>query len=428
MTSWLLVVVLLVRNGISTFPHTVDHEKAFTQGYTALSKKSTTGYIPISDTSETFYWLFYSDTDAASKPILVWIQGQIGVTSLVGALVEFQPQWTEKFNILFVDAPIGVGFSKGPDMASSSEEIASQIFFFLNGFFGRHIELENKAVIIAGEDYAGHTIPLIANLASGGGCIKFQIAGIAVGNGHTHAPIQVVTKAESAIMFGLIDGECIPEARSHAWKASVLSVMGDSLGSLAERNSLEQVILNCSKGIDMANVTHIVNQSFVNNSFAQVQKWINDQSHLEAIGVKNGSYSVKNQAVYQSLTGDIMRVIWGHIPPVLEAGIPTLWYQGQLDWIDGVYSNEAWINALEWGGATKYRSTSRQSINGGYMRSYGPLNEAMIRGAGHLVLVDKPGEIRELYERVFLRDYNASATGNPPTRAYSPEMAINTAI
>jgi len=41
-------------------------------------------------------------------------------------------------------------------------------------------------------------------------------------------------------------------------------------------------------------------------------------------------------------------------------------------------------------------------IDGGYMRSYGPLNEAIIRGAGHLVLVDKTAVILQLYKKIFL--------------------------
>jgi len=219
-----LLVAVLIGMGESTYPKFVDHSKAFTTGYTALSTTSQTGYLPVSDSSEIFYWLFKSNSDFESKPLLVWVQGQIGVSSLVGTLIEFKPEWTDNFNLLFVDTPVGVGFSTGPDVVTTSEEIASQTIFFLKKFFKRHSELTNKKIIIAGEDYAGHTIPLMANLALQRSARDFQLTGIAIGNGHTHAPIQVITKAESAIVFGLIDGACIPDARMHAWNASFLSV------------------------------------------------------------------------------------------------------------------------------------------------------------------------------------------------------------
>ena len=397
---------VLQSSTFATYPRYVDHHRAFTDGFTPLSGRSQTGFIPISNSSEIFYWLFFSDHDAPAKPILVWLQGQIGVTSLVGALLEFTPKWTENFNLLFVDAPLGVGLSRTQslsDIASSSEEIASQVIHFLEKIFNRHTEFKTPRVIIAGEDYAGHTIPLIVNLAQHTPHLPFEIAGMAVGNGHTHAPIQVITKAESATIFGLVDGECISEARAHAWRASVLSVFGDSMGSLDQRNLLEQTILNCSKNINMGNIGQFVSDATIDPAFSRVQEWLNNTDHLSAIGVNELERPiVKNSTVFENLKSDIMRVIWGHIPPILEAKIPTLWYQGQLDWVDGVYSNEAWINALEWSGASDYAHAQRMPWKGGYIRSFGALNEAMILGAGHLALVDKPNETLQLYKRVFL--------------------------
>ena len=137
--------------------------------------------------------------------------------------------------------------------------------------------------------------------------------------------------------------------------------------------------------------------------FEKVQSWLNNPQHLHAINVPPRNCLVKNSTVFEKLKPDIMRVIWGHIPPILDAdNITTLWYQGQLDWIDGVYSNEAWLNALEWSGSSQYSQAERQQWEGGYIRSYGPLNEAMVLGAGHLALIDKPRQVLELYKRVFL--------------------------
>ena len=395
---------------VATYPGYVDHASAFTEGFTPLSRRSQTGFIPISKASESFYWLFYADQDPSTKPILVWLQGQIGVTSLFGALLEFTPEWTEDFNLLFLDAPLGVGLSHTSlesDLVSSSEEIASQVMTFLEKFVDRHHEqFPLPRFIIAGEDYAGHTIPLIVNLAQQTTRENpFQIIGMAVGNGHTHAPIQVITKAESAMIFGLVDGEkCTSAARSHAWRASVLSVIGDTLGSLEERNELENTILNCSQNINMGEIFQKTPQDNISDPrFEKVQSWLNNSQHLHAINVPPRNCPVKNSTVFEKLKPDIMRVIWGHIPPILDAGnITTLWYQGQLDWIDGVYSNEAWLNALEWSGSSQYSQAERQQWEGGYIRSYGPLNEAMVLGAGHLALIDKPRQVLELYRRVLL--------------------------
>lgn len=398
-------LAVFLQSVICTFPKDVDHEIAFTKnGLVPLSSRSTTGFIPISDDSSVFYWLFYADEHSASKPTLVWVQGQIGVSSLLGALREFTPAWTKHFNLLFVDAPLGVGFSQAgsdEDYAKSSEDVAAQTIDFLEEFFARHSELTRREIILSGEDYAGHTIPVTAHLALlEKENLSFRIIGISVGNGHTHAPIQVVTKAESAAIFGLVDGPSLTEAREHAWAASAYSVAGDSAASLDERNKLEETILASAAGVDMSNVSEQLTKA--DPVMIEVGTWMNKTENLVAVGVPENSHPVvKNQTVFDHLKDDIMTVMWQHITPLLEAGMTTLWYQGQLDWVDGVYSNEAWINALPWSGNQEYALQQRTQWDGGYMRTFGPLREAMVQGAGHLALREKPDLVLGLFLDTF---------------------------
>lgn len=394
----------------ATYPNDVDHSIVFPNG--GLSNKSVTGFINISESSETFYWLFYAHEAAESKPLLVWVQGQIGVSSLFGVLNEFTPSWLDQYNVLFIDAPVGTGFShthKASELATTSEQIGSQIFHFLNIFFDRHESQIGNKIVIAGEDYAGHTIPVLAALivhehGRRDTSKKFELIGTAVGNGHTHAPIQVITKAESAAMFGLVDGPCLVEARQHAWLASVYSVIGKTSDSLVQRNKLEETIKNCAKGIDMSDVSKLTAESHPETLMATVQDWMNNSTLVSAIGVPTDViYVAKNETVFAALKPDIMRVIWQYIPPVLAAGVPMLWYQGQVDWVDGVYSNEAWINALEWKGAKAYASAPRVDWEGGYKRSSGPLTEAEVLGTGHLAIREKPEVISSLFASVFAK-------------------------
>jgi len=123
-------------------------------------------------------------------------------------------------------------------------------------------------------------------------------------------------------MFGLIDGKCIPEARQHASAASALSVAGDSLGSVLERNALEQTILNFSKGIDMSNVGQLAGET---DQMIEAECWINNPDVQGAPKVGNREVLAKKVTVFENLKPDKMRVIWQYIRPVLEANIPMLW-------------------------------------------------------------------------------------------------------
>ena len=391
----------------STYPNFVDHAKIpFPNG--ALSKQSVSGFIPISNASNTFYWLFLSDTGATKKPTIVWVQGQIGVSSMFGVVNEFTPNWLRDFNILFVDAPVGTGFSftsSLTEMASTSEEIASQMYQFLLGFFVRHAKDVGTDIIIAGEDYAGHTIPVLSALILHEPVASFNLKGIAGGNTHVHAPIQVITKAESAGMFGLVDGSCIEEARRHAWAASAYSVAGETMESLNERNLLEQTIQTCSPGIDMSNIGHMVSKP--SELLEKLENWMNTPSARAALNVSlplETKVWAKNETVFNRLKPDIMRVMWDYIPPILDSGVRMLLYQGQLDWVDGVYSNEAWINALNWSGAEGYARSPRQPWSAGYLRTYGPLTEAMLLNTGHLAIRENPDDVLNLFKEIFLSE------------------------
>jgi carboxypeptidase C (cathepsin A) len=402
-----ILLAFLVSCADSTYPSIVDHSQIPFPNRMPLSLRSVSGYIPLSSTAETFYWLFLSEKNPEMKPTIFWVQGQIGVSSMFGVLNEFTPAWLRDFNMVFVDAPIGTGFShtsQRKDVASSSEEVAAQLFHFLNLFHERHHDDISRNTIVAGEDYAGHTIPVLAYLALHKPA-KFTLIGTSVGNGHTHAPIQVITKAESAAIFGLTDGECITRAREHAWTASFLSTAGDSIGSLNQRNMLEQTILNCSSGIDMSNIGHLTSETNPSELMQKLNFWMNDQRVHKALNISariDHIPTAKNQTVFDELKPDIMKVIWQYIPSVLERNVSMLWYQGQLDWVDGVYSNEAWINALEWNGAQHYAKTKRQTWEGGYKRSYGPLTEAMLLNTGHLAIREKPDQVLQLFKDTFL--------------------------
>jgi serine carboxypeptidase-like clade 2 len=74
-----------------------------------------------------FYWLFEAVEDAKSKPLVLWLNGGPGCSSVAyGEAEEIGPfhikadgktlylnqySWNQAANILFLDAPVGVGYS-----------------------------------------------------------------------------------------------------------------------------------------------------------------------------------------------------------------------------------------------------------------------------------------------------------------------------
>lgn len=143
--------------------------------------ESYAGLLPISldpnETRKLYFWFFPSENPAASDEITIWLNGGPGCSSLEGLLQEngpflwqygtFKPvpnpySWTNLTNVVWVEQPVGTGFSQGTPNATSEADVASQFMGFFKNFvdtFG----LQRRKVYITGESYAGYYVPYIAD-------------------------------------------------------------------------------------------------------------------------------------------------------------------------------------------------------------------------------------------------------------------------
>jgi len=153
------------------------------------------------------YWFVESENSSASVPLLLWLNGGPGCSSLDGLLYEHGPfqvnesdhtqlvynpyTWTKLAHIIYLESPAGVGFSfsKTPaDLATNDSQTADDNFNFLVSFLAAYPEHAGRDFYITGESYAGVYIPTLAQRISEGnaaGQSNINLKGIAVGNGCT---------------------------------------------------------------------------------------------------------------------------------------------------------------------------------------------------------------------------------------------------
>lgn len=143
--------------------------------------ESYAGLLPISkdanETSELYFWFFPSTNTEASDEILIWLNGGPGCSSLEGLLQEngpflwqygtFKPvpnpyTWRNLTNVVWVEQPVGTGFSQGTPTATSETDVATQFLGFWENFMDT-FGLQNRRVFITGESYAGYYVPYIAD-------------------------------------------------------------------------------------------------------------------------------------------------------------------------------------------------------------------------------------------------------------------------
>ena len=95
--------------------------------------------------------------------------------------------WNDHSNIVYVDQPIGTGYSnlKGPetDLDTNETQIAIDFYVFLSKFIEIYPEYKGRSLFITGESYAGHYIPAISAYLFKKGNPDLALVGSAIGNG-----------------------------------------------------------------------------------------------------------------------------------------------------------------------------------------------------------------------------------------------------
>ena len=169
------------------------------------------GYLPTSDNKpadpakndQMFFWLVESQTSPATDPLVIWLSGGPGCSSIAAMFEENGPfklqhgdtvlttdhGWNQRANVLYVDQPLQTGLSYTADgrFVNSQGGVNVDFYAFLQNFLEAFPQYKGRKLFITGESYAGHFIPAIAThiLEKQGtpGAIDVTLAGLAIGNG-----------------------------------------------------------------------------------------------------------------------------------------------------------------------------------------------------------------------------------------------------
>lgn len=165
------------------------------------------GYLAASNTSNLHYWFVESEEDPDNAPTVLWLNGGPGCSSLDGffyengpfeidtsdysKLVEREYRWNKVANMIFLEAPVGVGFSYSDDKdyKCDDDRTARENRAAVEDFFVKFPELKKNKFFITGESYGGVYVPTFAEeIVKGqldGTYTGAKLTGIAVGNGCT---------------------------------------------------------------------------------------------------------------------------------------------------------------------------------------------------------------------------------------------------
>lgn len=163
------------------------------------------GYIQLSGTEKQIhYWLV--EAEIPDAPLVFWTNGGPGCSGLIGFMTEqgpFRPDeagliqpneyaWNKVANMVFLEQPVGVGFSYSnnkDDYKIGDDQAAKDNLATIRGFLTRFPQFADSPLYITSESYGGHYMPTLANeiinYNDATEMNKLNFKGFAVGNPYT---------------------------------------------------------------------------------------------------------------------------------------------------------------------------------------------------------------------------------------------------
>ena len=68
--------------------------------------------------------------------------------------------WTDTYNVIFLDQPVGTGFSFGDTCITDMKTGSDEFIKFLVLFYQKYPEFKTRDLVLTGESYGGKYLPL----------------------------------------------------------------------------------------------------------------------------------------------------------------------------------------------------------------------------------------------------------------------------
>ncbi|KAK4413550.1 Serine carboxypeptidase-like 45 [Sesamum alatum] len=404
-------------------------------GQPAVSFQQFSGYVNVDEEERAlFYYFVEAETDPASKPLVLWLNGGPGCSSLgVGAFSEngpFRPSgnalvrneysWNKEANILYLESPIGVGFSYSAN-SSSYEGVNDKItawdnLVFLQNWFLKFPQYRNRSLYITGESYAGHYIPQLAELMLHFNKKEkiFNLKGIALGNPVLEFATDFNSRAEFFWSHGLISdttyklftSACNYSRYVGEYYRGSLSPVCSKVMSLVTTETSRFVdkydvtldvcissVLSQSKVLSPQQVTETIDVCVEDETVNYLNRRdVRNALHARLVGV-NRWLVCSNILDYELLDIEIPTI--NVVGRIIEAGIPVLVYSGDQDSVIPLTGSRKLVHRLarqlKLRTTTPYRVWFARMQVGGWTQVYGNiLSFATVRGASHEAPFSQP--------------------------------------
>ncbi|KAF8265772.1 serine carboxypeptidase [Lactarius quietus] len=427
------------------------------------SVRQYSGYLDVTDGKHLFFWFFESRSNPSKDPLVLWLNGGPGCSSSTGLLFELGPctitdegknttfnpySWTNRANVIFLDQPVGVGYSYSSDgsRVNTSPAAGLDVYAFLELFVTRFPKYASLPFHIAAESYGGTYAPNIASViykknkelaaAPNPELARINLASVILANGITDPYIQMASVPDYACNgpFPIYDDPNGPQCVALRSKVPTCQRLIKTCYNYNSRATCVPASLYCygqlmgplqQTGLNLYDVRRKCDRSkdadgpLCYKEIGWTEIWLNDPKTKAALGADpSKKFDACNMQVNEAFffQGDGMHNSAILLPELINDGVRLLVYAGNADMMCNYIGNEAWVEKLEnkfhkefedapsipWVLEHSGRVAGEVRAAGGGGLGAGNVTFVNVHDAGHMVPHDQPEAALDMFTRWIL--------------------------
>lgn len=408
-------------------------------------------YVNVRENAFMFWWLYGAQTTDPSqrlnKPLVMWLQGGPGGSSTgfgnfeeLGPLtVDLKPRnttWLRAANVLFVDNPVGAGYSYVMDVRALTTNITGitdDLIVLFKAFLETYTVFQNIPFYIFCESYGGKytsSFGVALLKAIQAGSIKCNFRGVALGDSWISPVDSVLSWGPYLYALSQLDDKDLKQVNAAAQATAHAVASGQYAKATQLWDETENVIEKTTDHVDIYNVLKHYSPPFpqlkstgettldslyashVGRLYEDPLTALMNGPIRDKLGIIpcNVTWGGQSADVFKYQSEDFMKPVISDVSELLQYGMKVVIYQGQLDIICGTLGAEVWIAKLDWDGLADFLKTDRVPLyppsgmkdrnTGAFYKAYKNLELYYIMKAGHMVPTDNGEMALEMVKRI----------------------------
>ncbi|KAH0535181.1 hypothetical protein KQX54_014637 [Cotesia glomerata] len=404
------------------------------------------GYVTVRPSAHMFWWLYYvnppekpTNFDPLSKPLMIWIHGGPGGSGAgYGNFMQFGPldifghrrsyTWVNDYNVLFIDNPVGSGFSYVSDesaYAKNNTQIANDLFRCVNKFFEVIPTFKSVPTYIVGESYGSKMGVELASIwykTQTSNRIQSNLKGVVLGVPWISPINSILSWGSFLLNTGIVDTAGYNEIEAETEIIRQAIEAGKWTEATDAKDVAFKIVDQVSAHISTSNIISerhsyggIKNYTTIfpkppkpADNTTKLVSFMNNEVR-QALGLIS-SWVLNPRIVVDNIRCDILKPVVYIVEELLnESDLKVSVYAGQFDLVVALPGTVKWAENLNWKHIAAWKKSPRLAFAvdntiEGYVKSYNKLKMFWVLRSGHLVVEDNPHAMNAILQDMTSND------------------------